>query len=192
MQKIIKHSHILGSYIATSAAYSALLAVLFLCAGVSIAHADTTYVVDPYSPNGCGTVCQQLQAYLNGNTQGSTNTGTYTPTGSPYFSAYNGSRGNTNGNVYNPSTASNPNNPYPYQIYNYYQNPNLSGTPSTNQNYSGYNTGYNPYGNTPAYNPYSNRMYVQYSQAGSASPKTPTQSTYGTTSGKGFIRTSGY
>ncbi len=208
MQKILIQSHIFGSYaiskLASSAAFAGVLAILFLFAGISIANADTTYVVDATSPNGtCGAVCQQLQAYLNGagtnvsgytgntnNSYGSNNSGS-----NPYFSQVGGNGSNNS----NPSSTYGANGsnytPYPYMIYNYYNNPNQSGVPNNygaynpNQGYGSQNSGtYNPYGNSNSqygqtYNPYSNRVYVQYGQNGS-----PTTS--GT--GKGFTLTSGH
>lgn len=134
------------------------------------------------------------------------NTGSvYTSGGNPGY-AGNGMGGNANASD---STS------YPYRVYNYYQNPNPSGIgqnagPNNGYNNGGYNgygnTAYNPYGasyNAGAYggnnygggntyNPYAPRMYVYYGQNGSSTTNRSQNPQYGSNSGSGFVRTSGY
>lgn len=187
-----KTANMIGSYVATSTAYAGVLAALFLFAGISVAQADTTYVVDATNGNGaCGAFCQQLQNYLNGNgnpnngyNNGYNNGGNYSPTSNPYFSVYGGNTGGNAGNggyQHNAGNTSNPNQ-YPYTVYNYYQNPNPSGIGQNSNAYNPYGNMGNLYGQSgyiPNYTSYPNQIYVPYPQAGSSTVGSYSQTAYG-------------
>ncbi len=213
MQNLTKTAHIIGSTVVSSIAYAGVIAALFLFVGVSVAHADTNYVVD--SSGTCGTICQNLQNYLDGKTAPSYDYSKYSSTDVPFFDAYTGGNGSgnttgttagTNGSYYpNTSTGSNASNyggnnaaVAPYLVYNY--------APTAAPKYT--NTGLNDYNsqylNPPVYNyygassPTTVKSYSQtaYGQQGLYGQSQGTYQPYGytnpTSTGSGFRITSGY
>lgn len=167
----------------------ASLAAAFLFVGVQQANA-ATYVVDA-SGQGCGALCQQIQAYFNSqnsNQNASSTTNNNSNNGSNNGSSTNNG-GNGNGNGNGNGQNQNPNY-YPYQIWtpfqatqDYYARQQSYGqATSTNggrypyqiytqygsQPNPQYNNGSNGYnGGYTNYQPYPQQMYMYYGKSAS-------------------------